>query len=80
LFLARFEQDAKEQEEKRKEEEVGARWIGPNIMDLVSLETRIRNRTFQPQARGKWKRHKASISLLQSHLVQLIVVLLTFKH
>jgi hypothetical protein len=39
LFLARFEQDAKEQEEKRKEEEVGARsWVcGGKAVDKFRL-------------------------------------------
>lgn len=58
----------------------GNPWIEPNIMELVSLETRIRNRTFQLRARDKWKRHEASTSLLQSHLVQPIVALLPLKH
>ncbi len=39
MFLARFEQDAKEQEEKRKEEEVGARsWVcGGKAVDKFRL-------------------------------------------
>ena len=43
MFLARFEQDAKEQEEKRKEEEVGARsWVcGGKAVDKFRLNCKL---------------------------------------